>query len=98
MDLIDKITQKSKMAKFDAQKEYKHNKSVVPYEELIVLNDKYKDFAFLVHKNMIFEYYSLVDSSYRVFSFDRKGNFVREESPKDLGFEFFRDMKIIKKI
>ena len=87
MDLISKITQKSKLAKFDASKNYRSNAtSTMPYEELIVLNNKYPDFIFLVHKNIIFERNSITDSSYHVYSFDKQGNFVREEKPDDLVF------------
>ncbi len=99
MDLISKITQKSKLAKFEASKNYKSNaKCSMPYEQLIVLNTKYPDFIFLVHKNMIFERNSMSDTSYCVYSFDKKGNFIKEEDPNKLGFDFFRDMRIIKKI
>ena len=99
MDLISKITQKSKLEKFDASKKYKSNGNCsMPYEEIIVLNSKYPDFIFLVHKNIMFERNSISDSSYCVFSFDKKGNFVRQENPTELGFQFFKDMRIIKKI
>jgi len=99
MDLISKITQKSKSEKLQASLNYSSNaKSTMPYEELIVTNNKYPNFIFLVHKNMIFERNSISESSYRVYCFDKQGNLVREEDPNKLGFEFFKDMRIIKKI
>jgi hypothetical protein len=96
---IHKITAKSKQKKFQASKDYKqHGVSVMPYEELIVTNEKYPDFVFLVHKNMIFDRNSISDSSYDVYSFDKEGNYVREEKVVELGKEFFRTMKILKKL
>lgn len=98
-DLINKITAKSKQALFEASRSYKgHARSSMPYEQEIVVVDKYPDFIFLVQKNMIFERNSISDSSYDVFSFDKNGNYVRKEDVADLGWDFFKDMKVIKRL
>jgi hypothetical protein len=68
------------------------------YEQEVVLSPKYPDFIFLVHKNIIFDKSSVCDSSYDVFTFDKQGNYLKTEDVKDLGREFFRTMKVIKKL
>jgi hypothetical protein len=97
-DLINKIDRKSKEVKFKASKNYKSNgrSNPVPYEEVIVLSEMFPDNIFLVHKNLIFERNSIGDSSYEVFSFDREGNFL--EQKENLGKDFFRTMKVVKKL
>jgi hypothetical protein len=98
-ELINKINQKSKQAKFEASRNYRSNAiSCMPYEEVVVLSPKYPDFIFLVHKNMIFDRNSVCDSSYDVYSFDRNGNYVRKEEVEELGRDFFTTMKVIKKL
>ena len=47
---------------------------------------------------MIFERNSISDSSYDVFTFDMNGNYIKKESVEELGHDFFRDMKVIKKV
>ena len=68
----------------------------MPYEEVVVLSDMFPDNIFLVHKNLIFERNSIGDSSYDVFSFDKEGNFLEEKD--GLSKEFFRTMKVVKKL
>jgi hypothetical protein len=98
-ELINKINIKSKRAKFDASRNYRSNGiSCVPYEEVVVLSEKYPDFIFLVHKNMIFDRNSVCDSSYDVYSFDRNGEYVRKEDVEEIGRDFFTTMKVIKKL
>lgn len=98
-ELLDKVEKKAKEFRFKATRNYRSNaKSFYPYEEIIVKNEKYPDFLFLVHKNMIFERNSISDSSYDVFTFDMNGNYVKRESVEELGHDFFRDMKVIKKV
>ena len=98
-ELLDKIEKKAKEFRFKATRNYKANhKSSYPYEELIVKNEKYPNFLFLVHKNMIFERNSISDTSYDVFTFDMNGNYIKKESVEELGHDFFRDMKVIKKV
>jgi len=99
IELIEKIGKKAKEFRFKATRNYKSNhQSSIPYEEVIVKNEKYPDFIFLVHKNMIFERNSISDSSYDVFTFDMNGNYIKKESVEELGHDFFRDMKVIKKV
>lgn len=94
-----KINQKSKRVKFEAAKDYRGNsKSTMPYEEVVVISELYPDNLFLVHKNMIFDRNSVCDSSYNVYKFDKEGNFISEEDIKELGLNFFRTMKEIKKL
>ena len=63
-ELIQKITTKSKHLVFNITRGYKaHGESVMPYEELIVVNEAYPDKIFLIHKNMIFNR-GLEDTSY----------------------------------
>lgn len=97
-DLIIKIDRKSKEVKFKASKNYKSNgrSNPIPYEEVVVLSDMFPDNIFLVHKNLIFERNSIGDSSYDVFSFDKEGNFLEEKD--GLSKEFFRTMKVVKKL
>lgn len=97
-DLIIKIDRKSKEVKFKASKNYKSNgrSNPMPYEEVVVLSDMFPDNIFLVHKNLIFERNSIGDSSYDVFSFDKEGNFLEEKD--GLSKEFFRTMKVVKKL
>jgi hypothetical protein len=98
-EILHKINSKSKQAKFTASRGFKKNTHTsVPVEEVIVLSPKYPNFIFLVHKNMIFDRSSLCDSSYDVLSFDKEGNFIKSEDVKDLGREFFRTMKVLKKL
>lgn len=98
-ELINKIDQKSKLTKFQASRDYKaHGRSCMPYEELVVMSETYPDYIFLVHKNMIFERNSICDSSYDVYSFSKYGEFVKQENVDELGKEFFRNMKVIKKL
>jgi hypothetical protein len=90
---------KSKQAKFLASRDFKKNSHTsVPFEETVVVSPKYPNSIFLVHKNMVFDRSSLCDSSYDVFSFDREGNYIKSEDVKDLGREFFRTMKVLKKL
>lgn len=98
-EILHKINTKSKQAKFKASKSFKRNAHTsIPFEEVIVLSPKHPDTIFLVHKNMVFDKSSLCDSSYDVFSFDMEGNYKKNEDVKDLGREFFRNMKVIKKL
>jgi hypothetical protein len=98
-EIIYKIDTKSKQVKFLASRNFKKNThTTVPFEELIVLSPKFPDSFFLVHKNMVFDRSSLCDSSYDVFKFDEEGNFIKTEDVKDLGLEFFRTMKVLKKL
>jgi hypothetical protein len=92
---FETITSFSKKKKFEASRKYNaQGHSCVPYEELIVTNDNYKDNYFLVHKNMIFEK-GLCDSSYDVYRFDLDGKFLDKD---DYNKSFFRNMKVMKKI
>ena len=94
-----KIVSKSKALKFEASRNYRSNAdSSMPYEELIVVNEKYPDTYFLVHKNMLFHRSSISDTSYDVYSFDKEGNYIKRESVEELGLDFFRNMKQIKKV
>lgn len=98
-EIMHKINTKSKQAKFMASKDFKKNSHTsVPFEESVVVSPKYPDSIFLVHKNMVFDRSSLCDSSYDVFTFDKEGNFIKSEDVKDLGLEFFRTMKVLKKL
>jgi len=98
-ELLDKVEKKAKEFRFKATRNYRSNsKSVYPYEEIIVKNEQYPNFLFLVHKNMIFERNSISDSSYDVFTFDMNGNYVKKESTEELGHDFFNNMKVIKKV
>ena len=98
-ETLHKIDQKSKQAKFEAAKSFKTNTHTsVPFEQIVVLSPMHPDFIFLVHKNMIFDKSSLCNSSYDVFSFDKQGNYLKIEDVKDLGREFFRTMKVVKKL
>ena len=98
-EIINKIDQKSKQEKFESSKNFKSNTNTcVPYEQEIGVSPLFPEFIFLVHKNMIFERNSISDSSYDVFSFDMNGNYVKKESVEELGHDFFRDMKVIKKV
>jgi hypothetical protein len=91
-----KINTKSKQLMFKASQDYNSQmQSTMPCEEIIVTNEKYPDYLFLVHKNMIFERGSIADSSYNVYSFDKEGNYVRKE---DMDRTFFRNMKVLKKL
>jgi hypothetical protein len=93
-NLIDKITRKSKQFLLQASRDYQaQKKSCVPYEELIVTNEKYPDYYFLVHKNMIFDKGSICDTSYNVYSFDKDGEYVKKE---EMDLDFFRTNKVIK--
>jgi hypothetical protein len=98
-EILHKINTKSKQAKFQASRDFKRNTHTsVPFEEVVVLSPKHPDSFFLVHKNMVFDKSSLCDSSYNVFSFDKEGNYKKTEDVKDLGREFFRTMKVLKKL
>ena len=98
-ELIKKVEQKAKEIRFKAIRNYHQtNRSSYPYEEVIVMSDEYPKFVFFVQKNAIFERNSISDSSYDVFSFDMDGNFVRKESVEELGHDFFKNMKVLKKI
>ncbi len=98
-ELINKISDKSKLFLFHASKDYKgQGQARVPYEELIVYDKNYPEFIFLVHKTMIFDKGSISDSSYDVYCFDKEGNYVGEEDVKELGRDFFRNMQVIKKL
>lgn len=99
LESINKINQKSKELKFEASRNYKsHSTSSVPYEELVVISPNFDEKIFLVHKNMIFERNSIGDSSYSVYSFDDSGKYIQKEDVSELGKEFFRTMKVIKKL
>lgn len=96
---IDKIVSKAKQMRFQASKGYKaHAPSSLPYEQVIVVSTDYPDFIFLVNKNIHFERNSINDSSYDVISFDKEGNYVKKEDVSDFDTNFFRDMKVIKKV
>jgi hypothetical protein len=98
-EILNKITTKSKQAKFMASRDFKKNSHTsIPFEELVVISPKYPDSIFLVHKNMVFDKSSLCDSSYNVFTFDKEGKYIKSEDVKDLGREFFRTMKVLKKL
>lgn len=98
-EILHKINTKSKQAKFKASRDFKRNTHTsVPFEEVVVLSPMHPDAIFLVHKNMVFDKSSLCDSSYDVFSFDKEGNYKKTEDVKDLGREFFRTMKVLKKL
>jgi len=98
-EIIRKIDQKSKQVKFQAARNFKTNTiTKVPFEQEIGTSVMFPDFLYLVHKNMIFDKRALCDSSYDVFKFDKDGNFISEEDVKELGLEFFRTFKIIKKL
>jgi hypothetical protein len=98
-EILYKINEKSKRAKFESSKNFKQNTHTsMLYEQEVVLSPKYPDFIFLVHKNIIFDKSSVCDSSYDVFTFDKQGNYLKTEDVKDLGREFFRTMKVIKKL
>ena len=93
------ITIKSKAILLQASRDYNaQGNSCVPYEELIIYNDKYPEFLFLIHKNMLFAKGSICDTSYNVFTFDKDGNYVKKEDVEGLGREFFRNMKVLKKL
>jgi hypothetical protein len=47
---------------------------------------------------MIFDKRALCDSSYNVYKFDKDGNYLNQEDVKDLGLEFFRTFKVLKKL
>jgi hypothetical protein len=98
-EILYKINEKSKRAKFESSKNFKLNTHTsMLYEQEVVLCPKYPDFIFLIHKNIIFDKKSVCDSSYDVFTFDKQGNYLKTEDVKDLGHEFFRTMKVIKKL
>jgi len=98
-EMITNIDRKSKVIKFQASKNYKSNaKSTMPYKEVIVLSPKYPELIFLVHENMIFERNTTTDSSYEVYSFDKNGEYLKKESVEELGREFFKTMKMVKKL
>jgi hypothetical protein len=95
--LIDKITTKSKNMLFDSSRSYKsQGPSCVPYEEVIVTHHAYPDTYFLVHKNMLFNRGTVCDTSYSVYSFDKEGEFIKQEEDKPVSF--FRDMEVINTI
>lgn len=97
--VMNKIEKKSKDLNFHESMNYKHQGTMsVNYESLIVKCDKYSDFYFLVHKNMIYNNHSLVDSEYEVLSFNKSGDYVAKEDVSELGRGFFREMQVIKKI
>jgi len=98
-EIINKIDQKSKQEKFEASKNFKSNTNTcVPYEQEIGVSPLFPEFIFLVHKNMIFDKRALCDSSYHVYRFDENGNYLNQEEVKDLGLEFFRTFKVLKKL
>jgi hypothetical protein len=98
-EIINKINQKSKQVKFEASRNFKSNTNTcVPYEEEIGMSPLFPEFIYLVHKNMIFDKRALCDSSYNVYRFDKSGNFLNQEEVKDLGLEFFRTFKVLKKL
>ena len=92
--LIDKIETKAKNLLFEANRGYRpQGPTCVPYEQLIVTNPSYPDMYFLVNKNMLFNRGTVCDTSYTVYSFDKDGEFIKEEDEKPLSF--FRDMEVI---
>jgi len=93
---IDILSKKVKMGHFMGYK--KNTTSYVPYEEMIVYNESYPNKLFLVHKNIIYKNYSLDDTNYEVFSWNKNGNYIGEESVKNLGKIFFRKMKVLKRL
>jgi hypothetical protein len=58
----------------------------------------FSNISFLVNKNLHFERNSINDTSYDVISFDKEGNYVKKEDVSDFDTNFFRDMKVIKKV
>ena len=98
-DLMTKIRKKSKQFLLSANRDYHRNSgAVMPYEEVVVLCNKYPDFIFLLHKNMIFERNSIADSSYDVFCFDKEGNYIGKEDILELGNDFFHNLQEVKKL
>jgi hypothetical protein len=98
-DLIKKITQKAGHLLFQSSRGYRSNiKSSMPYEQDIVVNPEYPEKVFLVVKNMMFERNSISDSSYDVYSFDENGDYLKKEDVSEIGNDFFRTMKVLKKI
>ncbi len=99
-ELINKITQKADTFRLQASLKCKgqHHVDVVPYKEVIVTNDKFPGFYFLVTENMIFKSNSLNDSCYEVYSFNKEGEYKRKEKVEDLGKSFFTTMKVVKEL
>lgn len=98
-EILNNITNKSKRLVFESSRNYKgHGIATVPYEEVIVFNNDYTDKIFLVHKNMIMDRNSISDSSYNVYSFDKKGDFLGEEDVAKLGQKFFINMQVVEVI
>ncbi len=99
-DLINKISHKADTFRLQASLKCKgqHHVDVVPYKEVIVTNEKYPGFYFLVTENIIFKSNSLNDSCYEVYSFNKNGELLRKEKVEDLGKTFFTTMKIFKEL
>jgi len=96
LETLNKISTASKHLCFNKSRGHKHQiPMTVPYEQLIVENAAYPDRIFVVHKCMNFNAKSLDDSSYKVYSFDMEGEYIKEEK---MGATFFRDMVVLKKI
>jgi len=97
--IMNKIEKKSKDLNFHESMNYKQQGTMsINYEAVIVKCNKYPDFYFLVHKNMIYNNHTLVDSEYEVLSFNKDGDYIRKEDVSELGRQFFRDMQVIKTI
>lgn len=93
-EILNKISTVSKHLCFSKTRGHEHQRlMVVPYEQLIVKNEKYPDKIFLIHKCLNFSSKSLDDSSYHVYSFDMNGENRNEEK---MGSVFFRDMVVLK--
>lgn len=98
-NILEKIVNKAKRIILNASLDYSGTRTdIVPYKTTIVINDKYKDFYFLVQENIHFFSKSISDSSYSVFSFDSQGNFVMKEDIGALGEDFFYNNKVLKVI
>ena len=51
--------------------------------------------VFIIAEKQTYQNKRLVDKQYAVYSFDMNGVFVKELSPKELGWDFFNNLKYL---
>lgn len=94
-EILNKIIQKAKALDFEISRNYHpQRKSPVVYKQEICHINGYDNGYFLIHENIIMGQ-TIEGSSYDIFEFDLKGNYVGQIEIDKLPNDFFRNKKSI---